>query len=32
LRRFEGLEADRVLEESLAVRSVERTVEEVLLP
>lgn len=32
LRRFDELEADRVLEESLAVRSVERTVEEVLLP
>ncbi|HVL31775.1 MAG TPA: MerR family transcriptional regulator, partial [Solirubrobacteraceae bacterium] len=32
LRRFEELEADRILEESLAVRSVERTVEEVLLP
>ncbi|MEA2218339.1 MAG: MerR family transcriptional regulator, light-induced transcriptional regulator [Solirubrobacteraceae bacterium] len=31
LRRFEELEADRILEESLAVRSVERTVEEVLL-
>jgi DNA-binding transcriptional MerR regulator len=30
--RFDELEADRVLEESLAVRSVERTVEEVLLP
>lgn len=30
--RFEEAEADRVLEESLAVRSVERTVEEVLLP
>ncbi|MDP2711853.1 MAG: MerR family transcriptional regulator [Solirubrobacteraceae bacterium] len=32
LCRFEELEADRILEESLAVRSVERTVEEVLLP
>jgi hypothetical protein len=32
LRRYEELEADRILEESLAVRSVERTVEEVLLP
>lgn len=32
LRRFQELEADRILEESLAVRSVERTVEEVLLP
>jgi DNA-binding transcriptional MerR regulator len=31
LRRFDELEADRILEESLAVRSVERTVEEVLL-
>lgn len=30
--RFDQDEADRVLEESLAVRSVERTVEEVLLP
>lgn len=30
--RFDEAEADRVLEESLAVRSVERTVEEVLLP
>ncbi len=30
--RFDVEEADRVLEESLAVRSVERTVEEVLLP
>ena len=30
--RFDELEADRVLEESLAVRSVERTVDEVLLP
>jgi hypothetical protein len=32
LRRFDELEADRILEESLAVRSVERSVEEVLLP
>jgi MerR family transcriptional regulator, light-induced transcriptional regulator len=32
LTRFDEAEADRVLEESLAVRSVERTVEEVLLP
>ncbi|MEA2193087.1 MAG: MerR family transcriptional regulator, light-induced transcriptional regulator [Solirubrobacteraceae bacterium] len=32
LRRFDELEADRILEESLAVRSVERTVDEVLLP
>ena len=32
LRRFDELESDRILEESLAVRSVERTVEEVLLP
>ena len=32
LRRFEEIAADRILEESLAVRSVERTVEEVLLP
>jgi MerR family transcriptional regulator, light-induced transcriptional regulator len=32
LARFDEAEADRVLEESLAVRSVERTVEEVLLP
>jgi hypothetical protein len=32
LGRFDEAEADRVLEESLAVRSVERTVEEVLLP
>ncbi len=32
LGRFDDLEADRVLEESLAVRSVERTVEEVMLP
>jgi DNA-binding transcriptional MerR regulator len=30
--RFDETAADRVLEESLAVRSVERTVEEVLLP
>ena len=30
--RFDEVEADRVLEESLAVRSVERTVDEVLLP
>ncbi|HSD79402.1 MAG TPA: MerR family transcriptional regulator [Solirubrobacteraceae bacterium] len=30
--RFDEAEADRVLEESLAVRSLERTVEEVLLP
>src|SRR3954451_7946859 len=30
--RFAPDEADRVLEESLSVRSVERTVEEVLLP
>jgi hypothetical protein len=30
--RFDQDEADRVLEESLAVRSLERTVEEVLLP
>ncbi len=32
LRRFAEGEADRVMEESLAVRSVERTVEELLLP
>ena len=32
LGRFDEAEADRVLEESLTVRSVERTVEEVLLP
>src|SRR6476619_173278 len=32
LGRFDEPEADRVLEESLTVRSVERTVEEVLLP
>ena len=31
LRRFDEVEADLILEESLAVRSVERTVEEVLL-
>jgi MerR family transcriptional regulator, light-induced transcriptional regulator len=30
--RFDEVDADRVVEESLAVRSVERTVEEVLLP
>src|SRR4051812_18586545 len=30
--RFDETKADRLLEESLAVRSVERTVEEVLLP
>ena len=30
--RFDEVEADRVLEESLAVRSLERTVDEVLLP
>jgi MerR family transcriptional regulator, light-induced transcriptional regulator len=30
--RFDEAEADRVVEESLAVRSVERTIEEVLLP
>jgi DNA-binding transcriptional MerR regulator len=30
--RFDEVEANRILEESLAVRSVERTVEEVLLP
>jgi len=30
--RFDEAEADRVLEESLAVRSIERTIEEVLLP
>lgn len=30
--RFDETEADRLLEESLAVRSLERTVEEVLLP
>ena len=30
--RFDELRADRVMEESLAVRSIERTVEEVLLP
>jgi DNA-binding transcriptional MerR regulator len=32
LQRFDEGDADRVLEESLAVRSVERSVEEVLLP
>lgn len=32
LGRFDEAEADRVLEESLTVRSVERTLEEVLLP
>jgi DNA-binding transcriptional MerR regulator len=32
LVRFDDAEADRVLEESLAVRSVERTVDELLLP
>jgi len=32
LNRFDENEADRIIEESLAVRSVERTVEEVLLP
>src|SRR3954463_5423701 len=32
LSRFDDSEADRVIEESLAVRSVERTVEEVMLP
>jgi hypothetical protein len=32
LSRFDEDEADRVIEESLAVRSVERSVEEVLLP
>jgi hypothetical protein len=32
LNRFDAAEADRILEESLAVRSVERTVEEVLIP
>jgi DNA-binding transcriptional MerR regulator len=30
--RFDEAEADRVIEESLAVRSVERTIDEVLLP
>jgi hypothetical protein len=30
--RFDEINADRVLEESLAVRSVERTIDEVLLP
>src|SRR3954464_9047422 len=32
LQRFDEEEADRVLEESLAIRSVERSVEQVLLP
>jgi DNA-binding transcriptional MerR regulator len=32
LQRFDELAADRLLEESLVVRSVERTVEEILLP
>jgi DNA-binding transcriptional MerR regulator len=32
LSRFDEAESDRVLEESLAVRSLERTVEEILLP
>lgn len=32
LNRFDQAEADRIVEESLAVRSVERTVDEVLLP
>lgn len=32
LNRFDENEADRIIEESLAVRSVERTVDEVLLP
>jgi predicted DNA-binding transcriptional regulator AlpA len=32
LCRFDAATADRIIEESLAVRSVERTVEEVLLP
>ncbi|MCW2968006.1 MAG: MerR family transcriptional regulator [Solirubrobacteraceae bacterium] len=32
LNRFDQVEADRVIEESLATRSVERTVDEVLLP
>jgi DNA-binding transcriptional MerR regulator len=32
LNRFDQAEADRILEESLAVRSVERTIDEVLLP
>jgi MerR family transcriptional regulator, light-induced transcriptional regulator len=32
LSRFDAIGADRIIEESLAVRSVERTVEEVLLP
>src|SRR4051812_33907509 len=32
LNRFDAGEADRIMEESLMVRSVERTVDEVLLP
>jgi DNA-binding transcriptional MerR regulator len=32
LQRFDDVAADRLLEESLVVRSVERTVEEILLP
>jgi hypothetical protein len=32
LNRFDAAEADRILEESLSVRSIERTVDEVLLP
>lgn len=32
LKRFDEAKADRLLEESLALRSVERTVEEILLP
>ena len=32
LQRFDEAKADRLLEESLALRSVERTVEEILLP
>ncbi|MDX6640109.1 MAG: MerR family transcriptional regulator, light-induced transcriptional regulator [Solirubrobacteraceae bacterium] len=32
LNRFDQVEADRIIEESLATRSIERTVEEVLLP
>src|SRR3954451_11993017 len=32
LNRFDAGEADRILEESLSVRSIERTVDEVLLP
>src|SRR4051794_15807976 len=32
LGRFDQVEADRIIEESLAVRSVERSVEEVLIP